>query len=104
LTVRGKKSLSYEYIVKLPLSGANAVPILSKKKFSCGVGHPVQARISAFNRLGSSIRNSGFRGSWFSSPQRRLGPTGIRFPSTAKIKPTPMIVPRQGGVFLGELL
>jgi hypothetical protein len=96
LTVRGKKSLSYADIVNLPLSGANAVPILSKNKFSCGVGHPVQTRISVFNRLGSSIRNSGFQGSWFSSPQRRLGPTGLRIPSTAKIKPTPMIAPRRG--------
>jgi hypothetical protein len=38
---RGKKSISYADIVKLPLSGANAVPILNKKEISCCVGHPV---------------------------------------------------------------
>ena len=37
-TIRGKKSISYADIVKLPLSGANAVPILNKKEFSYLVG------------------------------------------------------------------
>jgi hypothetical protein len=60
LTVRGKKSLSYADIVKLPLTGANAVPIRNKKKFSSGVGHPAQIIISVFNRLGSLVRNSEF--------------------------------------------
>jgi hypothetical protein len=96
LTIRGKKSIYYADIVKLPLSGANAVPILNKKEISCGVGHPDQARISAFRRLGSSLSNSEFQGSWYSSSPRRLGPRGLRIPSIAKIKPIPMNVPRRG--------
>jgi hypothetical protein len=90
LTVWRKKSLSYADTVKLPLTGANAVPIRSKK-FSGGIGHPAQIRISAFNRLGSPVRNSEFQESWSSVPQRRVGP--LRFP---KFKPTPMIIPRRG--------
>jgi hypothetical protein len=77
LTVRGKKSLSYADIVKLPLTGANAVPICNKKKFSGGVEHLARIRISAFNRL--------------VSPIRRAGP-----PRIPKFKPAPMIVPRRG--------
>jgi hypothetical protein len=91
LTVRGKKSLSYADIVKLPLAGANAVSIRSKKKFPCGVGHLAQIRISAFNRLGSPIRNSEFQESWSSVPQRRARPLRI-----LKIKPASMIVPHRG--------
>jgi hypothetical protein len=98
LTVRGKKSLSYADIVKLSLTGANAVPIRSKKKFSGGVGHPAQIRISVFNRLGSPVRSSEFQESWSLVPQRRAGP--LRIP---KFKPTPMIVSRRGGFFLGAL-
>jgi hypothetical protein len=44
-------------IVKLPLTGANVVPIRSNKKFSGGVEPQARARISAFNRLGSPSRN-----------------------------------------------
>jgi hypothetical protein len=57
LNVRGRKRLSFADIVKLPLTGANDVPIRSNIKFSGGDEHQAQTRISAFNRLGSPSRN-----------------------------------------------
>jgi hypothetical protein len=50
-------------LLSYPLSGANAVPILSKKEFSHLDGNFAKTRISVFKRLGSSARYSGFRGS-----------------------------------------
>jgi hypothetical protein len=57
LNVRGRKSLSFADIVKLPLTGANAVPIRNNIKFSGGDEHQAKTRISVFNRLGSPTRN-----------------------------------------------
>jgi hypothetical protein len=91
-TIRGKKSISYADIVKLPLSGANTVPILNKKEFSYIVGNPVQERISVFRRLGSSIRYSGSQGYRYSSYPRNSGSRGFRNPMTAKNKEFPMNV------------
>jgi hypothetical protein len=66
-TIRGKKSISYADIVKLPpLSGANSVPILNRKAFSILDGKSDQTRISVFKRLASSACNSGSRGFRFS--------------------------------------
>lgn len=54
----GKKIISYADIVKLPpLSGANAIPILNKKRPRNSL-----ARTSVFKRLASSSRDSGSRG------------------------------------------
>jgi hypothetical protein len=57
LDVRGRKRLSFADIVKLPLTGANVVPIRSNIKFSGGDEHQAHTRISAFNRMGSPSRN-----------------------------------------------
>jgi hypothetical protein len=62
--VRGKKKISFANIVKLPpLSGANAVPILSRKVLTHPIGNFDETRISVFKRLGSSARYSRFQGS-----------------------------------------
>jgi hypothetical protein len=83
----GKKSISYADIVKLPLSGANTVPILNKKEFSYHVGKSDQARIYVFRRLGSSARNSGSRGF-----RRNSGSWGFPNSVIAKNKAIPMNV------------
>jgi hypothetical protein len=75
--IRGKNSISYADIVKLPLSSANAVSILNKE-FSYIVGNPVQERIYVFRRLGSSIRYSGSHGYRYSSSPRNSGSRGFR--------------------------
>jgi hypothetical protein len=56
-TVRGKKSLSFADIVKLPLTGANAIPIRNNIKFSGGLERQARASTSVFSRLGSSPSN-----------------------------------------------
>jgi hypothetical protein len=55
--VRGKKSLSFADIFKLPLTGANAIPIRSNVKFSGGHERQARAIISVFNRMGSPSHN-----------------------------------------------
>jgi hypothetical protein len=55
--VRGKKSLSFADIVKLPLTSANAIPIRSNIKFSDGHECQDWPRISVFNRMGSPPSN-----------------------------------------------
>jgi hypothetical protein len=55
--VRGKKSLSFADIVKLPLTGANAVPIRSSIEFSGGHERQARTRTSVFSRLGSPPSN-----------------------------------------------
>jgi hypothetical protein len=62
--IRGKKKISFANIVKLPpLSGANAVPIHSRKVLTHPVGNFDETRFSVFKRLGSSARSSRFCGS-----------------------------------------
>jgi hypothetical protein len=55
--VRGKKSLSFADIVRLPLTGANAIPIRSNVKFSGGHERQARAGASVFSRLGSHPSN-----------------------------------------------
>jgi hypothetical protein len=55
--VRGKKSLSFADIVKLPLTGANAIPIRNNIKSPSGFERQPQTRTSVFRRLSSSPGN-----------------------------------------------
>jgi hypothetical protein len=50
--VRVRNSLSYADVVKLPLTGANAVPIRRPTRPLGGVQHAARAGSSVFNRLG----------------------------------------------------
>jgi hypothetical protein len=52
--VRGKNSLSFADIVKLPLTGANAIPIRNIIKSPSGFEHQPRTRTFVFRRLGSS--------------------------------------------------
>jgi hypothetical protein len=53
----GKKSLSFADIVKLPLTGANAIPIRNNIKSPGGFERQLQTRTSVFGRLGPSPGN-----------------------------------------------
>jgi hypothetical protein len=55
--VRGKKSLSFADIVRLPLTGANAIPIRNNVKFSGGHARQARASVSVFSRLGAPPSN-----------------------------------------------
>jgi hypothetical protein len=55
--VRGKKSLSFADIVKLPLTSANAIPIRNNINSPSGFERQPWARTSVFRRLGSSPDN-----------------------------------------------
>jgi hypothetical protein len=55
--VRGKKSLSFADIVKLPLTGANAIPIRNNIKSPGSFERQARARTSVFSRLGPSPCN-----------------------------------------------
>jgi hypothetical protein len=129
LNVRGRKRLSFADIVKLPLTSANVVPIRSNIKFSGGVEHQAQTRMSAFNRLGSPcnlalvhsnkmfsagvahqsrIRISTFNrlglpapGSWSSSSQRRVMPP--RISNSMRVSSSQIIPDPIGEVLGGEI-
>jgi hypothetical protein len=55
--VRVRNSLSYADVVKLPLTGANVVPIRSLARSPGGVQHAARAGSSVFNRLGRPSTN-----------------------------------------------
>jgi hypothetical protein len=57
LKVRGRKNPSYADVVKLPLTGANAVPIRNSIRSPCGAQHAARAGSSVFNCLGPPFTN-----------------------------------------------
>jgi hypothetical protein len=57
LKVRGRKNPSYADIVKLPLTGANVVPIRNIIKSPSGDQHSTRAGSSVFNRLNPPFHN-----------------------------------------------
>jgi hypothetical protein len=57
LKVRGRKNPSYADVVKLPLTGANAVPIRNSTRSPGGAQHVARAGSSVFNRLGPPFTN-----------------------------------------------
>jgi hypothetical protein len=65
LKVRGRKNLSYADIVKLPLTGANVVPIRNNVKSPSGVQRLARAGFSVFNRLNPpSLNPAQVRSNW----------------------------------------
>lgn len=92
-TIRGKKDISFADIVKLPLSCANAVPILkSKKEFPLHVGKSDQARTSVFKCLGLFSHNFGSQGIRNSSSTSHSRSRGFRNSVIAKNKEITMNV------------
>jgi hypothetical protein len=115
LKVQGRKNPSYADIVKLPLTGANVVPIRNSIRSPGGAQRVARAGSSVFNRLGPPFLNQAqARSNWWPRAGPRPRPrvsvfNRLNFPASGSCPSSSMgrigsprfLDPNSSGVALG---